>query len=322
LATVFLAAGSTLKTYAGTENTTGWLWGGSNDGAGNNTGVGWASMNDTNPGAGGAVSYGVNIPDAGCSGAGCDLSGYAWSENIGWIDFAPAGPFPAVATGDDYAYAAKRDGDYLRGWARIAGIKTEYEKVPSNSGGWEGWIRLSSDADDPILYGVEIAKMDGTGDSPTFAWSGELGWVDFSGALLVFPPEITSFFALNPVIILDASKCLPQTDTLEWTVADCVAPCSCTASDGWSGNKTIPSGSEDVNVTSSSTYTLTCSNSAGSDEETASIVSGCNNTACNTGNQECETLFSITDDCNECLAPSCVSDNECKTDRSWKEVAP
>jgi hypothetical protein len=24
------------------------------------------------------------------------MTGYAWSENIGWIDFAPSGPYPAT----------------------------------------------------------------------------------------------------------------------------------------------------------------------------------------------------------------------------------
>ena len=35
------------KTQAGIlDNVTGWLWGGSDDGAGNNTGLGWISMNN------------------------------------------------------------------------------------------------------------------------------------------------------------------------------------------------------------------------------------------------------------------------------------
>ena len=41
-------------------NVTGWLWGGTEDGLGNNTGVGWISVNNTS--GGGATNYGVNVP--------------------------------------------------------------------------------------------------------------------------------------------------------------------------------------------------------------------------------------------------------------------
>lgn len=213
--TVFLivfAVGAAIKTYtyAGTgQSGAGFPWGGSeeqSDGNPNNglsgyeTGVGWISMNsincDTNgsgsidagdsapsgcPPIGTAIpNYGVDIP-----ASDDNVTGYAWSPNIGWIDFAPVPDptYPTVATGDDYSYAAQRVGDELRGWARIVGIQTE----SGNSGGWQGWIRLHSDSDDPVSYGLDITKMDGTGNNPTYAWSDELGWVDFSRARRVIP---------------------------------------------------------------------------------------------------------------------------------------
>ena len=131
------------------------------------------------------ADYGVDIP----AGSG-NVTGTAWSKNIGWIDFAPAGPYPSVATGDDYAFAAQRVGNELRGWARIVGIQTEFEAVPSNSGGWQGWIRLHSDSNDPVPYGLDITKMDGTGNNKTYAWSDELGWIDFSKAKIVTPTTL------------------------------------------------------------------------------------------------------------------------------------
>jgi hypothetical protein len=149
------------------NNVTGWLWGGSD------TNLGWISMNNTNQA--GAIDYGVSIPATDDA-----VTGFAWSENVGWIDFAPAGPYPTVVTGDDYPYATKRLGDRLVGWARIVSI----QQAGANAGGWSGWIRLSSDASDPIVYGVDITKMDGTGANPTYAWSNEFGWIDFSGALI------------------------------------------------------------------------------------------------------------------------------------------
>jgi len=157
------------KTQAGTgENGLGWLWGGSDDGGAplNNTGIGWVSMNNTT--GGGANSYGVNIPAT--DGA---VTGYAWSENVGWISFNSAD----IAGCPDGNCVAQRSGNNLTGWARIVGIETEL--AAGNSGGWQGWIKLNGTG-----YGVDITKMDGTGNNKTYAWSDELGWIDFSKASL------------------------------------------------------------------------------------------------------------------------------------------
>ena len=194
------AAASIIKIHASsTDNVTGWLWGGSDDGAGNNTGVGWISMNDTNPGAGGSVSYGVNIPSS--NGA---VSGYAWSEWIGWVQFDVAGDnttYPGCGFPSVPCNSAKRNGDKLEGWARVLSLP----QAGTNAGGWEGWIKLASNSGDPISYGVKI-NADGTfvkctsgGDG--CAWSAEtkiggvpqgFGWIDFSRAKIVKVPWISA----------------------------------------------------------------------------------------------------------------------------------
>lgn len=167
---------------------TGWLWGGSeevNDSTinGNETGVGWISMS--------GPTYGVNIP-----GPGENLTGQAWSTNIGWIYFdsllggCPSGNCDARRSAD---------GNSLEGWAKIYGISQE--RIAGNSGGWEGWISLNSsncaaDANGDGIsdacgtaigasYGVDVAGMDGdvnTYNPNSFAWSDELGWIDFGWA--------------------------------------------------------------------------------------------------------------------------------------------
>jgi len=228
-----------------------WLWGGSDNGFGNNTGVGWISMKNTNAGAGGSIGYEVNIPSA-----GGNLSGYAWSENIGWISFEPA-DLVGCPSG---TCTARRVGNDLKGWARIMSIAqaigggsytytsvgedllsqatTMYgpsvpscdcdqynysedcggfpsystftsatdqgdfcydyiqadpdpiirafsksgSPIPSNSGGWQGWIKLGSETGDPVVYGITF-NADGTvtkGAATSYAWSDELGWIDFS----------------------------------------------------------------------------------------------------------------------------------------------
>jgi len=255
---VFFALGTALKVRAGvSQSARGWLWGGSEDlelgptGTidGNETGMGWLNMNcatkvgipeenlkvcngGTNdhkncngPGAvlscpGGScveacsvVEYGVNIPDS--TGA---LSGYAWSENLGWIDFGnnciednsaddsdpiaeqctpidatkycSASCIPPPATGCTYNYV-NREGEYLKGCARIVDIAKE--TVSGNSGGWQGFIRLNNTAIDPS-----------TGKLLNFGWNGEnkndpvvstnmangFGWLDLKWAKIEKPKKL------------------------------------------------------------------------------------------------------------------------------------
>jgi len=143
-------------------NVTGWLWGGTEDGLGNNTGVGWISVNNTS--GGGATNYGVNVPaDNG------NMNGYAWSENIGWVSFNES-DLSGCPQGQ---CVAKRDGINIKGWARILGIKDA--AAVGNSGGWQGWLSLSGPG-----YGLKLDTDNNKFQSGSYAWSDELGWVDFS----------------------------------------------------------------------------------------------------------------------------------------------
>jgi hypothetical protein len=128
------------------------------------------------------VNYGVNIDSSG------NLSGYAWSENIGWIKFDPAGPYPTcpVSTCPNGSpnYSAKVDLDTgkVTGWARA------YRPIePENQtlGGWDGWILLG-----PIVkvkegteydYGVKINFEKNPPEFEKWAWGSEvLGWISFN----------------------------------------------------------------------------------------------------------------------------------------------
>ncbi len=75
------------------------------------------------PTSGTVVDYGVNIDTS--TGA---FSGYAWSSNFGWIDFAPAGPYPM--TPNNSASYDKATGQ-VSGWAKILSL------------GADGWINLA-----------------------------------------------------------------------------------------------------------------------------------------------------------------------------------
>jgi hypothetical protein len=151
-----------------------WLWGGSEDAQmagyamgtadGNESGVGWVSMDCAKDGKGGATCATSNyVVDADINGK---LSGYGWSDNVGWIDFggsncttvcpAPAGKYCAAScanpSGGSQAEVIKNTGTgATSGWARIVGIaqETVNTKYGNNSGvdaALAGWISVQSDA--------------------------------------------------------------------------------------------------------------------------------------------------------------------------------
>ena len=155
------------------HNVWGWAWSASkvNDAAG---GIGWISFSckncDVTPRpagcpAGDIPDYGVDInSDTGA------FSGYAWSSNIGWIDFDPAGPYPDLP---DYSARVDLTNGQVSGWARaLAGMDAD--------DGWDGWIKLrKGPTDSGPDYGVSINT--GTGEFLGWAWGSDVvGWVSFN----------------------------------------------------------------------------------------------------------------------------------------------
>ncbi len=194
------------------ENVTGWLWGGGteSDGSepwdGNNTNVGWISTNNLNcdanddgssdgtpfgcPASGTSMArYGINIPNE--NGV---LSGYGWSENIGWVSFN-AGDVSSCPTGKG-ACNARRVENRLEGWARIIAIRDA--ALQNNAGGWQGWISLSG-----VNYGIVINPNNTLGG---YAWSDELGWIDFSRAKI---NKICNISSASGTLLNAGNRCRP-----------------------------------------------------------------------------------------------------------------
>ncbi len=168
---------------AGTgENVSGWAW---------SDNIGWISFNSLNcdadsdgfsdgvpvdcPAFGTAIpNYGVNVDFQ--TG---DFSGYAWSENIGWINFAPVGPYPEAP---NEIVKLNTDGTTITGWARAcagaADVATCSGAANPSAGGWDGWIKLSGVSPiDGSSYGVTLNNEFFNG----FAWGDTVvGWVDFN----------------------------------------------------------------------------------------------------------------------------------------------
>ena len=158
---IFLLAKTPVAKAGSAQNVTGWAW---------SSNIGWISMNSLNCDANGdgksdgsppacpppgtvMANYGVNI---GSSGA---FSGYAWSGNVGWIQFNPTGPYPALPS-----YSAKMDTTtgVISGWARAL----------STDAAWDGWMKLD---------GASVNKSNGNFSG--YVWGSDvIGWLSFSGS--------------------------------------------------------------------------------------------------------------------------------------------
>jgi len=97
------------------------------------------------------------------------LSGYAWSENIGWISFN-ASDLNGCPSAPCEARISD-DNTKITGWARAI-----RPKIPEGQtlGGWEGWIKLSGSG-----YGLGITEITPSPNSSVkkyeisgFAWGG------------------------------------------------------------------------------------------------------------------------------------------------------
>ncbi len=256
-------------------------------------------------------NYNLDIPTTNNS----NLSGYIWSENLGWISFQESSGFPSVASGDDYAYQPRRvdvgGGEYeIRGWARIMSIPQTEAALPGNAGGWSGWVRLHSDPDDPVAYGLRV-KSDGTmtkGATTSYAWSNELGWIDFSGinagasnfltTVINSVGTGTGTITSSPAGIncgSDCSELYPSSTSVILTATATVGNFT-----GWDDPGCPGTGTCTVTMDAAKTVTATFS----------SIVippPTCPDGTCNG-----------TEDCSSCPADC----GACPSDTNWKEVAP
>jgi len=130
-------------------------------------GMGWLSFSGTNTGAGGG-SYEVVKQTNG------DLTGYAWSSNVGWIRFGGLSSFPASGGN------AKIVGSSVTGWARACAVFASGCSGDLDEdyylGGWGGWISLSGTAGSGS-YGVTINSSN---ELSGWAWGGDVvGWLSF-----------------------------------------------------------------------------------------------------------------------------------------------
>ena len=192
-------------------------------------------------------------------GIGTDnkLSGYAWSDNIGWITFneSELGDCPE---GD---CKAKFVGNQLVGWARALAGKDA-------SDGWDGWISLSKQASETTDYGIFLNET--TSIFEGYAWGDEIvGWIQFNPVYggIEFNGESPEIKSGTFVVENTITGAQPYAD---WQTEHAVS-CNLSSDTGYNTiDVCIGSACSDVNnfliseiVEDETEYTLTCYNSYG-----------------------------------------------------------
>jgi len=154
--------------------------------------VGWISFNGAN--------YEITVDSYG------QLSGYAWSDNIGWISANTADLAGCPKT----PCTAKLLNNKLTGWFKALSGGS------SQSGGWDGWISLSSTTP---AYGPVLSN----GSLSGYAWGGDVvGWLDFSAVKAAQQECVPAFSCSGSQnIVYTNSAC--QTSTY----LTCVSPDFC-----------------------------------------------------------------------------------------------
>lgn len=216
--------------------------------------IGWISLSCANDDSCTDVNYGFFVDAEGV------VTGYGWSDNIGWVSAEPGDITGCPVTP---CTPTLTDSD-LTGWFKALAGGT------AQSGGWDGWIRLSGPSygamrlSDDRLYG--------------YAWGSDVvGWVDMELASFTETPGIFEGLCLEEE---ECSTLLPpaprepdgslrarpslirvgNSSTISWDVmrAD---ECTVTGTNGasWSGL----SGSETVSPTQQTLFTLSCSGPGG-----------------------------------------------------------
>ena len=168
------------------SNTSLWAW---------SENIGWISFNCNNPELPAprcTNNYGVHIcesdTDPLCTAIAAPkkgkFTGYAWSENIGWIKFDPPPDSATALYPEDPQYSVRLHFANMEvsGWARACAGTVNGDCVSTTrTDGWDGWIKLRGTATDGSPYGVWIET--GVTSKPFHGWawgSDVVGWISFN----------------------------------------------------------------------------------------------------------------------------------------------
>jgi hypothetical protein len=127
------------------------------------------------------------------------ITGFAWSEHIGWVS-AETSDLSGCPSG---TCTATYSGGALSGWLKA---------LAADGNGWDGWISLSGSGYGPTFSGGAFSG---------YAWGSDVvGWVDFSNA----HPNCTPIYSCSgDTIQFTDSSCVVS------NVETCVSPAFCSS---------------------------------------------------------------------------------------------
>lgn len=135
-------------------------------------------------------------------GHGGTLGGYAWSDSIGWVSAQSSDLAGCPAN----PCTARLSGGRFTGWLRALGA------TGVGAGGWDGWIRLD---------GPGYGPTETSGNVSGYAWgSTVVGWVDFDRVVVTY--SCPAFYSCSGNSIVYQSSTCQVT-----TITTCVPPSMC-----------------------------------------------------------------------------------------------
>ncbi len=221
-----------------------------------------------------------DVPQAHAASSGVPVTGYAWSQYLGWIHFdgsnygvyeSPTGVLSGYAWSPYFGWLDFSSASVNLASGKISGVVPTFE----NGGVWSGEVHLSGTAQDRTTYGF-VQKPDCTWSG--YAWGGPSGvggiHASGSGYGVSVPGGSAKTLSASP-----ATVAAGETATLTWTSTNAT---ECTIDNGVAtGGRT--SGSVSVTPVTTTTYALTCTPVAGSfacGSATTTVTVNSNGLAC------------------------------------------
>ncbi len=237
----------------------------------------------------GWLSFGGPFYSASINDTTGNFSGYAWSENVGWVKLNPTGPYPDLP-----AHGARLDFDTgeVLGWIRACtgaeNANCTGDTNP-NTDGWDGWIKMDGHENSVKQIGNSDSGCYLTG----YAWgSTVVGWLKFSGSndLLRYQVGVT------PCLVEGGEEVLPPKDlscAFSAFPSRIIAPqrtsrlsWNCVDADECSiaglGRVNNVAGAATVIPSRTTTYVLNCSNDQGQSVAIPKIVTVIRSRICET----------------------------------------
>ncbi len=176
-----------------------------------------------------------------------NFSGNAWSNNIGWISFNQTTGCPE--SGCTTQPNLNTTTGAITGWAKA---------LTADNNGWDGWIKLAGTASSGGAYGPTLSGTTFSG----YSWGADvIGWMDWSKVVSAATAPTANLY-VNTIGATSATIGSGQSATLLWTSTGAT---SCTAAGGFStgGATSNTTGVSTGPLTSTQNYSISCSGLGG-----------------------------------------------------------